>query len=1153
MSQTNCVRLDDAGIEKIERATQADSLPHRRASDIEPNLTPNMHESIASSGALIDDSDAEADSVAVQVSDGLPLECKKAQALELLCVPAGEAYPVTQIPPRLPHVNGNVSHVDAYFGNVRVSACVDTGATHSLISKEIWQQIKDNPEVVARVGPPRLTMRGANGTIIPLGGVAHVFFKLGNFVYDADVHFGGLNGIDMLLGWDFLGGVGALVNCGERTITIGPQQTIPFKDCTTFEPCYLTTVESKLIPSRHAGCVECRLSGTWVIETPAVITAMVSVQEGVDLVEQVVLPDSSGRVFIVFHNESIDDCEIPSKEIVGTLVPLETVNRQSYGSTVDDLSAAMWVLPEGGTVDVAALYEGSDQASSYWAAEQITCGETSSEVTDSDGELHQETVTFPDAIGSPSERQKDLRNGPHRYAAEHGGGCQGFRLSANARVWDGAGYDTTERCGVPWDTVRIPETGRSIPRAQALKVESGLRTFRKREPSTMAGCIQPGSPITRLPEHLQCTLPIDGGGLSEVELNEAVELILEFADIFVGPDGQVGFTDKIRHVIETPDAKPIKINPRRKSEAEKEHIAAEVGKLLQDGKVVPSQSPWGAPVVLVRKKDGTLRFCIDYRRLNDVTKKDAYPLPRIEECLDALNGAQFFSTMDLASGYWQVAMESESQPKTAFTTHIGLFEWNVMPFGLCNASATFSRLMEQVLTDLCWSRCLVYLDDVLAFGTSFQQALENLRAVFQRFRGANLKLKAKKCEFFRRKVEYLGHRVSGEGIQPSLDKIQGLHGIETPKNLGEVRTFLGFTGYYRRFVKNYSHLAAPLTGLTKKGVRFMWSEDQERAFQSLKEALERAPLLHYVRPKTPFILDTDASDFAIGAALSQIQDGEEVPLAFGSKTLCDSRRKYCTTKRELYAVVYFMRYFQGYIRGAMTHIRTDHSALQWLMRFTGSDAMYHRWIIEMQMYMPWDVKHRPGVQHGNADLLSRIRRDCKNLDCEMCKERFRKNTQCRGTDSEDSELETSAARKVLTQPERAQLALQFDPEEGDDRPDWGDYAPSEADSSRANYGRAWTIAPAKPRSDLDRVMTRSRAKQSTPASVDQQEVEEEQRKKRVLHWKQERAQRCKQVATRQSARLKELQTRRAPVNPSLPPKEQPHKLRSSEVGGRKTS
>ena len=202
--------------------------------------------------------------------------------------------------------------------------------------------------------------------------------------------------------------------------------------------------------------------------------------------------------------------------------------------------------------------------------------------------------------------------------------------------------------------------------------------------------------------------------MSTVELNQAVDLVLEYTDIFVGPDGEVGFTDKIRHRIETPDADPIKINLQRKSEAEKEYIAAEVKKLHRDGKIVPSQSPWGAPVVLVRKKDGTLRFCIDYRRLNDVTKKDAYPLPHIEECLDALNGAKFFSTMDLASGYWQVAMDAESQPKTAFTTHVGLYEWNVMPFGLCNAPATFSRLMEQVLTDLCWTKCLVYLDDVLA-------------------------------------------------------------------------------------------------------------------------------------------------------------------------------------------------------------------------------------------------------------------------------------------------------------------------------------------------------------------------------------------------------------------------------------------------------
>ena len=256
-------------------------------------------------------------------------------------------------------------------------------------------------------------------------------------------------------------------------------------------------------------------------------------------------------------------------------------------------------------------------------------------------------------LGDGTQRSDcmDLGNGPRWNAVDEqlGDGDQRFGLLATARVWDYAGRDTTGQCGVLQDAVKVDVTSRSRPQTHTLTAEAEMITFRV-DSRRIAGCLQPGSPISRLPDHLKCTLPADGGGMSTVELNQAVDLVLEYADIFVGPDGEVGFTDKIRHRIEMPNGDPIKINPRRKSEAEKEYIAAEVKKLHRDGKIVPSQSPWGAPVVLVRKKDGTLRFCIDYRRLNDVTKKDAYPLPRIEECLDALNSARFFSTMDWRVG-----------------------------------------------------------------------------------------------------------------------------------------------------------------------------------------------------------------------------------------------------------------------------------------------------------------------------------------------------------------------------------------------------------------------------------------------------------------------------------------------------------------------
>ena len=318
-----------------------------------------------------------------------------------------------------------------------------------------------------------------------------------------------------------------------------------------------------------------------------------------------------------------------------------------------------------------------------------------------------------------------------------------------------------------------------------------------------------------------------------------------------------------------------------------------------------------------------------------------------------------------------------------------------MPFGLCNAPATFCRLMEQVLADIVWSKCLVYLDDIVAYGSTFRVAYENLEAVFKRLQATNLKLKPKKCELFRDKLDYLGHEVSREGIRPSHAKIAGLHDWAPPETISELRTFLGFTSYYRCFVDGYSKLAVPLTHLLKKEAA--WSgrqalpEDAREAFEAIKATLIKDCLLKYILPHTDFLLDVDASQTAIGACLQQYQAGELVMLAYCSKTLSTSRQNYCTTKREMYACIYAMRYFQGFIKGQMTVIRTDHAALVWLLGFKGSDSMYHCWIAEMSSYEPYRIISHSGDQHRNADGMSRARKHCKFEQCESCAYHSKRN------------------------------------------------------------------------------------------------------------------------------------------------------------------
>ena len=355
-------------------------------------------------------------------------------------------------------------------------------------------------------------------------------------------------------------------------------------------------------------------------------------------------------------------------------------------------------------------------------------------------------------------------------------------------------------------------------------------------------------------------------------------LLADFQDAFTGPDGKLGQTDWVRHRIDTGATPPIRQPPRRLPIHRREEAQRQVDQMLADGVIEPSHSPWSSPVVLVRKKDGTVRFCVDYRRVNAATLKDAYPIPRIEDNLDALEGARWFSTLDLASGYWQVRMAEEDKEKTAFGTQSGLYQFTVMPFGLCNAPATFERLMERLLRGLQWQVAVVYLDDVIVWGRTFEEHHQRLTTVLERFRTAGLKLKPKKCDLFRREVSFLGHLVSAVGVRTDPDKVAAIRGWPRPANVTQVRSFLGLASYYRRFIAHFAEIARPLHALTNKSPReFMWTEACQTAFEHLQDALATAPVLRYPDPERRYILDTDASNCTIGAVLSQEEEhGERV-------------------------------------------------------------------------------------------------------------------------------------------------------------------------------------------------------------------------------------------------------------------------------------
>ena len=293
--------------------------------------------------------------------------------------------------------------------------------------------------------------------------------------------------------------------------------------------------------------------------------------------------------------------------------------------------------------------------------------------------------------------------------------------------------------------------------------------------------------------------------------------------------------------------------------------------------------------------------------------KDACTLPRIADTLDSMCGARYFSTLDLASGYWQVELHPQDREKSAFATCYGLYEFRVMPFGLCNAPATFQQLMENLLNGLQWRTCLVYLDDIIVYSKTFDEHLDRLREVFDLLGEAGLKLKPKKCQLFRHSVPYLGHVISAEGVKTDPEKTKTVAEWPMPVNVKQLRSFLGLASYYRRFIQGFAETAAPLYRLTENEADFTWTDQCNTAFRELKRQLTMAPVLAFPSFGEEFILDTDASNFGIRAVLSQVQDGEERVIAYASLAMTKAERRYSTTKKEMLAFVYFLKHFHHYL------------------------------------------------------------------------------------------------------------------------------------------------------------------------------------------------------------------------------------------------
>ena len=481
---------------------------------------------------------------------------------------------------------------------------------------------------------------------------------------------------------------------------------------------------------------------------------------------------------------------------------------------------------------------------------------------------------------------------------------------------------------------------------------------------------------------------LDSPLLTPAEKETLTRRLWVHVDKFSTGDTDMGHHTKVQHEIHLTNTHPFKERHRRIPPGMLHQVREHLQQMLDSGIIRPSQSPWSSEVVWVRKKDGSLRQCVDYRKLNERTIKDSYCLPRIEELLDSLAGSQYFSVLDLKSGYHQVEIAEKHKERTAFSVApLGFYEYNRMAMGLANAPATYQRLMENVLGDLHLNICMVFLDDIIVFGNTFQEHMDRLEQVLVRLGDNGLKLNPKKCSFCQQEVRYVGHIVSKDGIATDPEKIEKVRNWPRPQSPEDVRRYLGFCGYYRRFVKDFSKVAKPLTDLLpapvkkKRGKKpttanpprkWTWDHEQEAAFQKLKDLLTSPPVLAFADYSKPFELHCDASGAGLGSVLYQEQEGVKRVIAYASRGLSRSESNYPAHKLEFLALKWAVtEKFNDYLYGHNFTVYTDNNPLTYVLTSARLDATGHRWLAALSAYN-FEIKYRPGVSNADADGLSRL-------------------------------------------------------------------------------------------------------------------------------------------------------------------------------------
>lgn len=484
--------------------------------------------------------------------------------------------------------------------------------------------------------------------------------------------------------------------------------------------------------------------------------------------------------------------------------------------------------------------------------------------------------------------------------------------------------------------------------------------------------------INKIPEHIETFIaePDENQFLQEdlnrEEKHELSQVLKQYSSIFHNENDNLTFTNSIKHSINTKPHQPLYSRSYRYPEIYREEVENQLEDMLKKGIIRHSKSPYSSPIWVVPKKlDNSgkekFRIVIDYRKLNDVTISDKFPIPLMDDILSKLGNSMYFTTIDLAKGFHQIEICEQDIEKTAFSTNNMHYEFLRMPFGLKNAPATFQRLMNNILSDYIGKICYVYLDDIIIFSTSLREHITSIRKIFQRLKEANLKIQPDKCAFLKKHTDFLGHIISTDGIKPNPDKLKAINNYRIPKTPKEIKRFLGLVGYYRKFIKDFARIAKPMTSFLKQNSKVNINCPKYiEAFETLKTLIINPPILKYPDFSKTFTLTTDASNYAIGAVLSQ----SDHPISFASRTLNDHETRYSTIEKELLAIIWATKYFRPYLYGRKFIIETDHKPLQWLSNLKEPNMKLQRWKIRLSEY-DYEIVYVKGKTNYVADALSR--------------------------------------------------------------------------------------------------------------------------------------------------------------------------------------